>query len=74
MPRRVITGFDAHGNSVFVADGDAKVATHIWETTTTPTDESAWGEREEERETNPPLGGTRFRVLEIPPLAPDVRA
>ncbi len=73
MVRRVITGFDERGESVFLADGDSKAGIEIWETTATPTTSSFWGEPVGPQPTNPPAGGTRFRVLSIPPLPLELR-
>ncbi len=77
--RRVVTGHDAQGRSVILMDGDSPhgfVAekagglhlTELWETTSSPADNSGGADAaEHERRIEPKGGGTVFRVIEYPP-------
>ena len=77
--RRVITGHDAHGRSVILMDDESPhgfVAekagglrvTELWETTSSPADNSGGADAaEHERRIEPKGGGTVFRVIEYPP-------
>jgi hypothetical protein len=83
--RRVITGCDANGKSVFIADEPATTVfnrgpgftavTELWETRTTPADitDSQDLTRRESR-LPPPKNGTVFRVVEYPPDSQRVEA
>ena len=77
--RRVVTGHDARGRSVVLMDGESPHSfllekagglklTEIWETRSSPADNS--GSRDaagHERRIEPVDGGTVFRVIEYPP-------
>ena len=77
--RRVVTGHDAEGNSLFIADGQATnsmemgsdsglAITELWETTATPASNQGSadaGNRKPRLE--PPKNGTLFRIVEFPP-------
>jgi hypothetical protein len=77
--RRVVTGHDGDGNSVFIADGEATnvmemgsdsglAITELWETTATPASNQGSvdaGNRKPRLE--PPRNGTLFRIVEFPP-------
>jgi mannose-6-phosphate isomerase-like protein (cupin superfamily) len=78
--RRIVTGHDAHGRSVVQEDGPpARVATlggesgttfhELWNTRATPAPiDYASGEPAEPGiSLLPPAGGTRIRILDIPP-------
>ncbi|MGH6768287.1 MAG: cupin domain-containing protein [Xanthobacteraceae bacterium] len=78
VPRRVVTGHNAEGKSVFIADGPtphvfqrspgSAVVMELWETQATPADNSgnddaiARGFR-----LPPPKAGSVFRIIEYPP-------
>jgi mannose-6-phosphate isomerase-like protein (cupin superfamily) len=77
--RRVVTGHDARGRSVVLKDGESPYSfflekagglqlTELWETRSSPADNS--GEKDaadHERRIEPVDGGTVFRVIEYPP-------
>ena len=77
--RRVVTGHDAQGRSVVLMDGDSQHSfllekagglqlTEIWETRSSPADNSgAKDAAEHERRIEPVGGGTVFRIIEYPP-------
>ena len=77
--RRVITGHNAQGRSVILMDDESPhnfVAekagglhvTELWETTSSPADNSGGTDAaEHERRIEPKGGGTVFRVIEYPP-------
>ena len=77
--RRVVTGHDAKGRSVILMDGDSPHSfvaekagglhlTELWETTSSPADNSGGADAaEHERRIEPKGGGTVFRVIEYPP-------
>jgi hypothetical protein len=77
--RRVVTGLNAAGQSIFIADGDAAAVkemdsmpglalTDFWETRTTPADNSGNTEVTDRPVVlEPPAGGTLFRMVEFPP-------
>jgi hypothetical protein len=76
--RRVVTGHDAAGRSVFIMDGAAPqvyrrssgsaVVTELWETRTMPADNSGAAEvTDHPFRLAPPKNGTVFRVIEYPP-------
>src|SRR5687767_4503318 len=78
VPRRVVTGHNAEGKSIFVADGPtphvfqrnpgSAVVMELWETNATPADNRgnadaiARGFR-----LPPPKHGSVFRIIEYPP-------
>jgi quercetin dioxygenase-like cupin family protein len=78
VPRRVVTGHDDSGRGVVVSDGPAAVARQVadgasfyelWATTSTPAPIDAV-EPEPVAEADPvgpPAGGTRVRVVDMPP-------
>ena len=89
-PRRVVTGHDAEGRSVVLVDGESPHSffiekagglrlTELWETRSSPADNSgAKDAAGHERRIEPVGGGTVFRIIEYPPdserlktLAPD---
>jgi mannose-6-phosphate isomerase-like protein (cupin superfamily) len=74
--RRVVTGHDAAGKAVVLFDGEAPnrrvrphgpISTLLWVTDEVPTTLSDSDRAEREIGTPPPIGGTIFRILEIPP-------
>lgn len=77
--RRVVTGLDGNGRSVFVSDGDATsvkemesmpglALTDLWETGCSPADNSGNADAAARPVVlEPPAGGTIFRVVEFPP-------
>jgi len=77
--RRVVTGHDAQGRSVVLMDGDSPYGfflekagglqlTELWETRSSPADNSAPGDAaDHERRIEPVSGGTVFRIIEYPP-------
>ncbi|HEY6993255.1 MAG TPA: cupin domain-containing protein [Xanthobacteraceae bacterium] len=76
--RRVVTGHDAAGRSVFVMDGPAPhvysrspgsaVVTELWETRATPADNRGRAEvTDHPFRLAPPANGTVFRIIEYPP-------
>ena len=76
--RRVVTGHDAAGRSVFVMDGAAPhvyqrtsgsaVVTELWETRMMPADNGGNAETTDHAfRLAPPKNGTVFRVIEYPP-------
>ena len=89
--RRVVTGHDARGRSVVLMDGESPYSfflekagglqlTELWETRSSPADNSgAKDAADHERRIEPVSGGTVFRIVEYPPdrvrlatLAPDM--
>ncbi len=84
--RRVVTGHDAKGRSIFVADGPAPAVfdrgagatavTEFWETGATPAsnagneDPTVGGQQR----LPPPKNGSKFRVVEYPPDSKRVAA
>src|ERR1700693_3765919 len=77
--RRVVTGHDARGRSVFLMDGESPYSsflekagglrvTELWETRSSPADNSgAKDAADHERRIEPVEGGTVFRIIEYPP-------
>jgi len=77
--RRVVTGHDAQGRSVILMDGESPHSfvlekagglrlTELWETASSPADNSGRADAaEHERRIEPKGGGTVFRVIEYPP-------
>src|SRR5262245_22305957 len=76
--RRVVTGHDAAGRSVFVMDGPAPhvycrspgsaVVTELWETRATPADNRGNAEVTDHAfRLAPPKNGSVFRIIEYPP-------
>lgn len=77
--RRVVTGHDSHGKSLFIIDGDATAVkemesmpglalTDLWQTNGAPAD-NAVDEDAADRPIvlEPPPNGTIFRIVEFPP-------
>jgi quercetin dioxygenase-like cupin family protein len=79
--RRVITGFDASGRSVFVEDAPAHVVTsparpglrhsHLWATGRTPAPVDAPDPCSENARVMPPPGGSTMTVVDLPPEPKD---
>src|SRR5262245_20068354 len=76
--RRVVTGHNAAGRSVFIMDAPAPhvyqrtqvsaVVTELWETRTMPADNGGIAEATDHPfRLAPPKNGTVFRVIEYPP-------
>jgi len=76
--RRVVTGHDAAGRSVFVMDGPAPhvycrspgsaIVTELWETRATPADNRGNAEVTDHAfRLAPPQNGSVFRIIEYPP-------
>jgi len=77
--RRVVTGHDAQGRSVILMDGESPHGfsvekagglqlTELWETTSSPADNSGDADAaDHERRIEPPGSGTVFRYIEYPP-------
>jgi mannose-6-phosphate isomerase-like protein (cupin superfamily) len=85
--RRVVTGHDQMGRSCIVSDGppdrvfddlgqEGLVFHEIWNTPTVPAVISDDDSEPAEVRLNlaPPSGGTRIRILDIPPDAPDLES
>ena len=74
--RRVVTGFDAEGKSVVVSDGPAPAPFYLhemWSTAKTPADVSFPPDiAESGLKLEPPINGTIFRLVQIPPEAPSM--
>ena len=78
-PRRVVTGHDARGRSVVLMDGESPYSfflekagglqlTEMWETSSSPADNSgAKDAADHERRIGPVGSGTVFRIIEYPP-------
>jgi len=82
--RRVVTGHDAHGKAIVLADGQPPVvigspmqkglAFHeIWNTDATPSEIAAQFDEPTKRHsgTAPPKNGTVIRFVDLPPEGPD---
>jgi mannose-6-phosphate isomerase-like protein (cupin superfamily) len=78
--RRVVTGHDRAGKSIFVMDGASPhvfsrtpgttVVTELWETTRTPADNRGADDAiRRKQQLAPPKNGSVFRVVEYPPDA-----
>ena len=76
--RRVVTGHDACGRSVFIMDGAAPhvycrspgsaIVTELWETRSSPADNSGSAETTDHPfRLAPPKNGAVFRIIEYPP-------
>jgi hypothetical protein len=76
--RRVVTGHDAAGKSVFVSDAPSPhvfqrspgsaIVTELWETTRTPADNRGRADAIDRAfRLPPPKNGTVFRIIEYPP-------
>jgi len=77
--RRIVTGHDGHGRSVFLSDGESPFSyflekagglqlTELWETRSSPADNSGTNDTgDHERRIEPINGGTVFRTIEYPP-------
>ena len=84
--RRVVTGHNAQGQSIFIMDGPAPsvhsrgtgatASTELWVTNGTPADNSGNGDPtvSQPRRLPPPKHGTVFRVVEYPPDSQRVAA
>ncbi len=84
--RSVVTGHNAHGRAVFIADGPAPAVydrgpgatavTELWETEATPASNAGNGDPTQGRPQRlpPPKNGSKFRVVEYPPDAQRVAA
>jgi mannose-6-phosphate isomerase-like protein (cupin superfamily) len=71
--RRIITGHDAEGKSVFVIDGPATPFGAYWLTDSTPVNNTGSGDAAQQvRKLEPPPGGSIFRFAAIPPEDPNV--
>ena len=72
-PRRVVTGHDAEGKSVFVIDGPPTPFGAYWLTDSTPVDNRGSGDSGQQvRKLEPPPAGSIFRFAAIPPDDPSV--
>jgi mannose-6-phosphate isomerase-like protein (cupin superfamily) len=77
--RRIVTGHDANGRAVVLFDGDSPHSfildkagglrlTELWETRSSPADNSGSRDAaEHERRIEPVGGGSVFRIIEYPP-------
>jgi hypothetical protein len=76
--RRVVTGHDAAGKSIFIMDGmtphvfsrapGSAIVNELWETTRTPADNSGHDDAiRRGHRLPPPKSGSVFRVIEYPP-------
>jgi hypothetical protein len=76
--RRIVTGHNAAGKSIFIADGasphvfqrttGAAIVTELWETTATPADNRGSGDAIARGfRLAPPKGGSVFRIIDYPP-------
>jgi len=77
--RRVLTGHDARGKSIFIADGEAPnvkemvsmpglALTDLWETTASPANNDGNADAAARRvRLEPPKNGTLLRIVEFPP-------
>ena len=84
--RRVVTGHDTQGRSIFVADGPAPAVfdrgpgatsvTEFWETGATPASNAGNADPTQgaPQRLPPPKHGSKFRVVEYPPDSKRVRA
>jgi mannose-6-phosphate isomerase-like protein (cupin superfamily) len=84
--RRVVTGHDKDGRSIFLTDGPTPVVhdrgpgvtavTEFWETRSTPADNAGNDDPTlgQPQRLPPPKNGTKFRVVEYPPDAQRVQA
>ena len=72
-PRRIVTGHNAEGKSVFVIDGPPTRFGAYWLTDATPVDNASAGDAAlQVRKLEPPPGGSIFRFASIPPEDPSV--
>ncbi len=78
VPRRVVTGHNAEGKSVFIADAPtphvfqrspgSAIVMELWETRTTPADNRGIADAIDRGfRLPPPKGGSVFRIIEYPP-------
>jgi quercetin dioxygenase-like cupin family protein len=84
--RRVVTGHNAKGQSIFIMDGPAPVvrsrgtgataSTEFWETRETPADNGGSDDPtlKQDGKVPPPKHGSKFRVVEYPPDSQRVAA
>ena len=71
--RRIVTGHDAEGKSVFIIDGPATPFGAYWLTDSTPVNNTGSGDAGQQvRKLEPPPGGSIFRFAAIPPEDPNV--
>jgi mannose-6-phosphate isomerase-like protein (cupin superfamily) len=73
-PRRIVTGHDAEGKSVFVIDGPpTPFGAYCWMTDATPVNNTGSGDAGlQVRKLEPPPSGSIFRFAAIPPEDPKV--
>ncbi len=79
--RRVVTGHDAGGKAIVLADGQAPnvrsrgsgiQSTLVWVTDETPADIAGTADRADRKiGLAPPTSGSILRIVDFPPLAPD---
>ena len=84
--RRVVTGHNAQGKSIFIMDGPSPVVhsrgagstaiTEFWETRTTPASNAGHDDPTigQPQRVPPPKNGSKFRVVEYPPDSQRVAA
>src|ERR1700759_950718 len=84
--RRVVTGHNAQGKAVFIADGPAPAVydrgpgatavTELWETSATPASNAGNDDptKAAAQRLPPPKNGSKFRVVEYPPDSKRVAA
>ena len=84
--RRVVTGHNAQGRSIFIMDGPAPVVfsrwagatavTELWETGATPASNAGNDDptSAQQQRLPPPKNGSKFRVVEYPPDSQRVAA
>jgi hypothetical protein len=85
--RRVVTGHNAQGKAVFIADGpapavydrgpSATAVTELWETAATPASNAGNADPtvgQTKQSLPPPKNGSKFRVVEYPPDSQRVAA
>ncbi len=74
-PRRIVTGHNAQGKSVFIIDGPPTPFGAYWLTNSTPVDNNGTTDAAlQVRRLEPPAGGSIFRIAAIPPADPNVPA
>lgn len=82
LPRRIVTGHDSEGRSIFVSDDVSPVMLtvegrpgfrnhNIWRTVGANSSVSAEDSIEEQAGVLPPVGGTVIRVIDYPPMPTD---
>ena len=78
--RRVVTGLDSTGKAVVLIDDKVPMAAErspngvgdIWQTAMTPAELSGTDRRTAIRGVQPPKNGTVFRIVQFPPITPEV--